>query len=92
MHYAMRVQLKNASFVDLARLWSETARRGFTDVVVADDGRRFKLMPGDYDIVTDQDLFTVYRLAKDAANATGRESAIDVQQTPARMWDGLAQV
>ena len=92
MRYSARFELKNATFIDLTTLWSEAERRGFTDVLLANDGRRFRMLPGDYNITTQLDLATVHRMAKEAANATGRPYAVIVSEAPAQIWEGLDEI
>ncbi|WP_152658705.1 hypothetical protein [Devosia chinhatensis] len=74
---------------DYLTLYAEAERLGFTDVIVADDGRLYKMPPGEYDIVSPLNAFAVRELAQMAASATGRNNAVLVTEAGIRTWFNL---
>lgn len=89
MQYTIRVELHDADWSHYVVLAQQLAARGITDVITADNGVRYTMPPAEYNYTGAADLQTVLNMAKAAANATGKRSAVLVTQSAGRMWDGL---
>jgi hypothetical protein len=87
--YNVRVVLHEASWADYVKLADNLALQGITDVLVADDGRRYKMTPGDYNYTGTATQQQVFNSAQTAANSTGKRNAVVVSQVISRTWAGL---
>lgn len=91
--FTIRVVLHdNATWQDYSNLASNMAARGMVDVVVSDDGRKFKLPPAEYTWSGDATIVQVHQAADEAAAKTGKRHAIFVSEATKRWWTGLEQV
>ncbi|MET3382708.1 hypothetical protein [Variovorax paradoxus] len=91
--FTIRVVLHdNATWQDYTNLASNMAARGMVDVIIADDGRRYKLPPAEYTYSGNATINQVRSSAVDAAAKTGKRNAVLVTQATGRSWNGLEEV
>lgn len=87
--FTTRVVLHDANWLHYGQLYPEMAKYGFTDEIVGDDGRVYKMPPGEYDVLTDFTAIEVRTWARAAADATGCKNAVFVTEAGLRAWVGL---
>ncbi|RYE42634.1 MAG: hypothetical protein EOP24_31945 [Hyphomicrobiales bacterium] len=91
--FTIRVVLHdNATWADYEQLESALAARNITDVITADDGRRFKMPPAEYQCHGDLTSVQVQQICVEAATTTGKRHAVLVTESNSRAWVGLAPV
>jgi hypothetical protein len=90
--FTTRVELHQAIRDDYMQLHAEMQQRGFTTIIVADDGRRFHLPPAEYNLEGNITLADVLARAKAAARTVKPNAAVVVTEASARSWDGLQQI
>jgi hypothetical protein len=73
-HYLTRIELHKAVFPDdYNALHREMLLKGFTNSILADNGKAFELPTAEYHIISNSSLEHVYKLAEDAANSIGKK-------------------
>ena len=88
--FIIRVVLKdNATWDDYTRLASALAARNITDVITADDGRRYKMPPAEYQCTANMDASGVRQIAEAAISTVGKRYAVLVTQSQGSSWIGL---
>jgi hypothetical protein len=90
--FTIRVELHDATWDDYTKLHAQLAARGITDVVVSDEGVRYKMSPAEYNYVGDRTIEQVQEQAEAAARAVGKRYAIFTSEAVRRRWTGLQQV
>lgn len=88
-NFNTRVVLYDATFADYLVLYTEMAKRKFTDQIVGDDGKTWTLPPGEYISHGDLTHLEVRDLASAAAVATRKRFAVRVSEVVATSWVGL---
>ncbi|MFN4209078.1 MAG: hypothetical protein ACK4G5_00810 [Devosia sp.] len=88
-HFNTRVVLYDATIADYLALYTEMAKRNFTDQIVGDDGKVWTLPPGEYTSYGDLTHLQVRDLASAAAAATGVRFAVRVSEAVVTSWAGL---
>ena len=88
--YIARVELHSATKKAYEVLHAEMAKRGYARTIVADTKVTYQLPTGTYVLGSDVSLGDAPNRACEAANATGKKSAVIVAAYTAAMWRGLA--
>ncbi len=88
--FTIRVVLHdNATWTEYIQLANALARLGVVDVIASDDGRKWKMPPGEYDYVGTLTASQVLDMCKSAAATTGKRHAVFVTSALERAWAGL---
>jgi hypothetical protein len=87
--FMVRPELHRANEADYQKLHPLMAARGLLRQIVADDGRKFWLPPGEYVTVTAMNRAQVLAAAKACAAAVVPSFAVVVTEATGVMWDGL---
>ncbi len=84
--YLARVELHQATYDDYETLHEAMKRRGFSRIIVSNDGKRYRLPTGTYSVEnTNATLEQAYNAAQAAAAETGKSFwSIIVDWTTAR--------
>lgn len=85
----IRIELHDATRSEYADLAKRLARHEITDEIVADNGKRYKLPPAEYNYVGDATFDEVYSTAKSVAGSLGKKFAVLASKSTRRSWDGL---
>lgn len=85
----IRVELHDANWVDYTNLATYLSNNGITDVIVADDGQRYKMSPGHYNYNGWKTFDQVYNDAVACAIMVGKRYAVTASLTTATKWVGL---
>jgi len=88
--FTTRIELHDADWSDYDRLHTEATKRGFSNVIVAEGGKRYRLPTAEYNFVGTGTRAQILDLAKSAASATGKKFAVIVTESAGRTWEGLA--
>lgn len=88
--YIIRVELHGANAQQYHSLASKLAASGVRDVIIANDGSRYKLPPAEYVYSGSETLEQVVASVKRIANAVHAANAVLVSQAENVRWDGLA--
>lgn len=91
MAFTVRVELHGANAEDYDTLHTEMDARGFSRIIPASDGTRWRLPTGSYAFERTSTCATVRELAAAAASQTRRTFGVLVSETIARCWQGLEQ-
>jgi len=91
-NYIIRVLLHNAEGNDYLVLQQRLANIGVVDVILATDGRWYKLPPAEYVYSGSESAEVVRQACVNAANAVGRSCAVLVSQATHVVWQGLPLV
>ncbi|MPQ77512.1 hypothetical protein [Hydrogenovibrio sp. JE_KL2] len=90
--FIVRVELHSANSADYDKLHKEMQSNGFTDEIVSNDNRVFKMPPGEYtghkNLTTDEVRDLVNNIAGRIVN--GR--AVLVSESIGSSWIGLEQI
>ncbi|PIG29419.1 hypothetical protein CLU93_3727 [Janthinobacterium sp. 35] len=89
-YFTTRVELHGASAADYTVLHEKMGAMGFTDIIVGDNGIRYKMSPGEYNFEGTATIEQVILAAKAAATHTKRNWAVFVSEAVKRSWEGLA--
>jgi hypothetical protein len=89
-NYIARVELHSATWDDYDRLHTGMQSRGYSRTITSDGGVCSQLPTGTY-VATNSnvDLGVALNAAIEAANETGRKSAVVVTDWTAARWNGL---
>lgn len=87
--FTTRIELHNATWSDYDKLHTEATKRGFSNVIVADGGARYRLPTAEYNFVGTATRAQILELAKSAAAPTGKKFAVIVTESAGRTWEGL---
>jgi hypothetical protein len=91
-NYLARVELHLASSDDYEKLHISMQHRGYVRKITGEDGVIYQLPTGTYFVSgTSAVLSVALNAAVDAANETGRQSAVFVTDWQAARWYGLAK-
>jgi len=90
--FTTRVELHDAVYTDYETLHAQMAARGFSRIIVSDDGKRYQLPSAEYNFEGQATIERVRELANAAAGVTGRSHAVLVTQGERRAWIGLTEV
>lgn len=88
-YFTIRVELHGASAADYTLLHEQMGAMGFTDIIVGDNGIRYKMSPGEYNFEGTATIQQVIAAAETAASRTNRKWAVFVSEAVKRMWEGL---
>lgn len=91
-NFIIRVLLHNADANDYLKLQQKLAALGAVDVILASDGKRYKLPPAEYVYSGNESAEVVRQVCVNTANAIGKTCAVLVSQTSHVVWQGLAVV
>lgn len=86
--FNIRVELHGANSQDYRELSQAMSVRGFSDIVDGDDGKRYKLPPGEYSYIGTITSVQVRDRAVAAAMTTGKTHGVRVTEGPS-CWQGL---
>jgi hypothetical protein len=81
-----------ATALDYQLLSNALALNNITDVVMADNGTRWKMPPGEYQFVGNLTIQQVHNICASAANSTRKRHSILITELGGRFWTGLEQV
>jgi hypothetical protein len=91
-NYLARVELHHASVDDYERLHSSMQQRGYQRTIAGDDGVIYQLPAGTYFVSgTSAVLSVALSAAVDAADETGKKSAVFVTDWQLARWHGLTK-
>jgi hypothetical protein len=91
-NYLARVELHLANPEDYEKLHVSMQHRGYVRKIPGEDGVSYQLPTGTYFVTgTSAVLSVALSAAVDAANETGRQSAVFVTDWQSARWYGLAQ-
>ncbi len=90
-NFTVRVELHQALWSDYETLHAAMEQKGFSRIITADDGRRYRLPLAEYDAKGNLTSQQVLGIAQTAANTTGKANSILVTEANARIWVGLNQ-
>jgi hypothetical protein len=91
-NYIARVELHLAGPEDYERLHLTMQQRGYLRKIAGEDGVVYQLPAGTYFVSNTSAMLSVaLRAAVEAANETGKESAVLVTDWQAARWNGLAK-
>lgn len=91
-NFIIRVVLHDASLADYVVLQQNLAAFGVVDVVLATDGKRYKLPPAEYIYTGNESAEVVRQACVNTASSTGRRFAVLVTQASNIVWQGLPVV
>lgn len=92
-NYIARVELHSATWEDYEKLHASMQRRGYSRTITSDGGVTYQLPTGTYVAANSNvELGVALNAAVEAANETGRDSAIIVTDWTAARWNGLLKV
>jgi len=87
--FTVRVELHHASRLDYEQLQAAMEEKGFSREITSDDGRRFQMPWAEYNGTGNIASARVREVAQEAADSTGKHSAILVTEAVSRVWSGL---
>jgi hypothetical protein len=91
-NYLARIELRLAGPEDYERLHLGMQQRGYVRQVTGEDGVTYQLPPGTYFVTgTSAVLHVALNAAVDAANETGKSSAVLVTDWQSMRWSGLPE-
>ncbi|WP_431288807.1 type V toxin-antitoxin system endoribonuclease antitoxin GhoS [Roseateles chitinivorans] len=90
--YTVRIELHSATWDHYKKLYEHMARAGFADILTSDDGVKYKMPPGEYNIETSDTREKILASAKACAGRVASKYAVLVTQSAGRSWDGLDRV
>jgi hypothetical protein len=91
-NYLARVELHLASSGDYEKLHVSMQQRGYVRKITGEDGVVYQLPTGTYFVTgTSAVLSVALNAAVDAANETGKQSAVFVTDWQAARWYGLVR-
>lgn len=90
--FTVRVELHRAVERDYILLHEEMERRGFERTITSHSGRTYHLPTAEYSYDGNTTKESVRELARSAAGATGKQSAVLVTESAGRTWAGLDEV
>lgn len=91
-NFIIRVVLHDASLTDYVSLQKKLAAFGVVDVVLATDGKRYKLPPAEYIYSGNESAEVVRQACVNTASSTGRKFSVLVTQALNIVWHGLSVV
>lgn len=89
--FRLRVVLHDGNWSDYTNLYSKMNKAGFTDIITASNGRRYKMPPGEYNINSHLSLEKIQELAYATASNIVSNHAVVVTEG-ASAWNGLELV
>lgn len=87
--YTIRVELHNATWQNYVDLADDLARFGIVDVIVSDDGKRYRMPPAEYTYAGAATQGQIYERAKASAAGVVQKYAVLVTESNGRRWCGL---
>jgi len=90
--YTVRMVLKDADWEEYNVLYIAMGNEGFTDIIKSDDGKKYKMPDGEYNITSSLTRSDIMEKAKRAAKKTGVKYAIFITESSGRTWYGLDKV
>ena len=87
--YTIRVELHSATAQHYVSLATKLSAIGVIDIITADDGRRFKLPPAEYQTNSNMDVAQVRDRVAGVAATVVPSYAVLVSEAPSRAWVGL---
>lgn len=90
--FMIRVLLHGGTWDDYVDMAKCLAGRGIIDVIVAENGVRYKLPPGEYTLTSGSAIEDVLNAVKACANTTAKANAVVVSVAERTMWNGLEVV
>lgn len=88
----IRVEMHDASWADYTNLATYLSNMGITDIIVADNGQRYKMSPGHYIYDGWKTFDQIYNDAVSCANMVGKRFAVTASLASANKWEGLQPV
>ena len=90
--FTVRIELHDAYERDYDQLHAAMAQVGFSRIITADNGVKYHMPFAEYNYTANLDSAGVLRSAKQAANTTGKQFAVLVNECSSRRWEGLVPV
>lgn len=91
--FTVRVVLHDkATWDDYEILSAALAKQNITDVLISDDGVKYKMPPAEYQCEGDITKADVLIHCKNAAESTGKKYSLLVTESNGRTWAGLDTV
>lgn len=88
--FTIRVELHDATWQDYNDLAKRLAQHGIIDVITADNGKRYKLPPAEYNFVGNATVQQVHDAVVAVAGALGRRFGVVINEVTNRSWQGLS--
>jgi hypothetical protein len=87
--FTVRVELYEAQRADYNTLHAAMAQRGFSRLIMSDEGNTYELPWAEYDGSCKLSATQVLGITQKAAATTGRKNCILVTEAKSRAWSGL---
>lgn len=88
-NFTVRVELHDAEWADYERLHAAMEQKGFSRQIISDDGKTYHMPWAEYNGTGNLTSVQVRDIAKEAADSTGKQSAVFVTEAVSRAWIGL---
>lgn len=90
--FTVRMALKDADWGEYNVLYEAMDHEGFTDIIESDDGVKYKMPDGEYNISGNFTRKDIIEKAKKAANKTKVKYSIFITESSGMRWYGLDKV
>ncbi len=90
--FVVRVVLHDATWDEYEKLYEKLGKQGFTDIITADNGAKYKMPPAEYYFVGNKTRSEVLALAKASAAAVKASYEVMVTESVGVTWHGLKQL
>lgn len=90
--FVVRVVLHDATWDEYTKLYEKLAKQGFTDIITAGDGSKYKMPPAEYYFVGNNTQAGVLELAKTSAASVKASYEVMVTESLGVTWSGLKQL
>ena len=87
--YTVRIELQNSVLGDYEPLHAAMESAGFRKFIISDQGTKYKLPNGEYNISGNFDRATILSLSKNAVTTTNKNAEILVTESSGRTWANL---
>ena len=87
--YTVRIELQNSVLGDYESLHTAMESAGFRKFIISDQGFKYKLPNGEYNISGNFDRATILSLAKNAVATINKTAEILVTESSGRTWANL---
>ena len=90
--FTVRIELHNANWNHYEAMYQHLANVNITDVIVSDEGRRYKLPPAEYNYEGNATAAQVLETAKQCAARVVSSYSVLVTESVRRSWHNLSPV
>lgn len=89
--YTIRIELHDATWADYMEMYKHLAIQGITDIIISDDGVRYRMPPAEYNYEGKATSPQLLEMAKASAGKVVRSYAVLVTESGGRRWHGLSK-